>query len=124
MAINKNHLFDELDGKKCAIVETEASDARVAFLKPLLEFNGYEVVVVPTPPPKTPPKVTEATDDTPPQPVTFTIGVTNVMFNTTNALFGRFLKTPNGHVVTPAYWQQAEKESHDEIPYYEHSVLD
>ena len=24
------------------------------------------------------------------------------------------------HIVTPAYWQQQETISHDEIPYYEH----
>jgi len=30
------------------------------------------------------------------------------------------LKTRNGHIVTPAYWQQKESVSHDEIPYYEH----
>ena len=31
MAINKNHLFDELDGVKCAIVEKDASKERVDF---------------------------------------------------------------------------------------------
>ena len=49
MAINKNHEFEELNGIKCAIVEKNASKERLAFLKPLLEFNKYEVVAIPTP---------------------------------------------------------------------------
>jgi|SRR5882757_10009316 len=96
MAINQNHLFEELDGVKCAIVEKNASPERVAFLQSLLVFNGYTVVVVGG-----------------------TIGVTDVTFNPTNAIFGRLLRTPDGHVVTLAYWQQKEKESHDEVPYFE-----
>ena len=56
----------------------------------------------------------------PPLPETFTVGVTDMMFNPINAIFGRLLHTPDGHVVTAAYWHQQEKTSHDEIPYYEH----
>ena len=52
-------------------------------------------------------------------PETFTLGVTDVMFNATNAVFGRLLKTADGHVVTLAYWKQQESVSHDQIPYYE-----
>ena len=126
MAINKNHLFEDLDGVKCAVVETMASQDRVDFLKPLLEYNGYTVVVVPSPAPKAAPKPAAATAEgetalppAPEPPATFTIGVTNVMFNATNAIFGRFLKAPGGHVVTLAYWQQKENTPHDEKPYYE-----
>ena len=125
MAINKNHLFEELDGIKCSIVETQVSPQRVAFLKSLLEFNGYTVIVVPTPPPKAavPPPSAETTitpQETPPE--TFTVGVTHLAFNATNAIFGRLLKTPDGHVVTQLYWYQKENTSHDEIPYYERSL--
>jgi len=132
MAINKNHEFEELNGIKCAIVEKNAGAERVAFLKPLLEFNKYTVVVVASPPPKTAPapKPVPATDTSaqpvpesqpqqPPAPETFTVGVTDVTFNATNAIFGRLLKTPDGHVVTLAYWRQKESKSHDEVPYYE-----
>jgi hypothetical protein len=123
MAINKNHLFDDLDGVKCAIVETNASEERVAFLKSLLEYNKYTVVVVPSPPAKAAPAPAAAGGETaaapPPPPSTFTIGVTDVMFNPTNAVFGRLLHAPGGHVVTLAYWQQKETEPHDEVPYYE-----
>ena len=128
MAINKNHEFEELNGIKCAIVEKNASPARVQFLKQLLEFNGFTVVVVPTPvKPAVAPKpvsageaVEQSAPEPPaPAPETFTIGVTHVAFNPTNAIFGRLLKTPDGHVVTQAYWLQQEESSHDEIPYYE-----
>lgn len=125
MAINKNHEFDELGGIKCSIVEKNASRERVAFLKDLLEYNEFEVVVVPSPPPKAAPAPKPAEGEAapavaaPPPPETFTVGVTNLAFNPTNAIFGRLLRTKDGHVVTPAYWYQKDKVSHDEIPYYE-----
>src|SRR4030095_4544130 len=145
MAINKNHEFEELNGVKCAIVEKNASAERVSFLKQLLEFNKYKVVVVASPPPKIsvtsqpkpipqplpdpqpvaePNLQPEAIPQPPPEPQLpppelFTIGVTDVTFNPTNVIFGRLLKTPGGHVVTLAYWQQKESVSHDEVPYYE-----
>jgi hypothetical protein len=128
MAINKNHEFEELDGIKCGIVERNVLPGRVEFLKKLLEFNKFTVVVVPSPPPKTVPapvaKAAEGEEQipspsVPPAPETFTVGVTDYTFNPINAIFGRLLHTPDGHVVTQAYWQQKESESHDEIPYYE-----
>lgn len=129
MAINKNHEFEELNGVKCGIVEKNVSPDRVAFLKKLLEYNRFTVVVVPSPPPKvaaapvvvTEPGVeSEPIPSAPDVPETFTVGVTDYTFNTINAIFGRLLHAPDGHVVTLAYWQQQEKLSHDEIPYYEH----
>ena len=130
MAINKNHEFEELDGVKCGIVERNVSPDRLAFLKSLLEFNGFTVVAAPTPPPKAAaaPKPKEgeeavAPPPPPPPPVTFTVGVTDYTFNTINALYGRLLKTPNGHIVTVAYWNQLETESNDEVPYYESEAL-
>ena len=163
MAINQNHLFEELNGVKCAIVEKNVSAERADFLKRLLEFNQFTVVAIPTPvaPPKPAPpaakpapnpaapattsaentaapealpqgSITPATPAAaviaaaeepppppPPPPSTFTVGVTDVMFNPTNAIFGRLLKTPSGHVVTLAYWQQKDEQSRDDIPYFD-----
>ncbi|HNP54620.1 MAG TPA: hypothetical protein PKK69_08375, partial [Ferruginibacter sp.] len=51
-------------------------------------------------------------------PSLFTIGVTDYTFNPINAIFGRLLHTPDGHVVTLAYWHQKESISRDDIPYY------
>lgn len=149
MAINKNHEFEELNGVKCAIVEKNATKERVEFLRNLLEFNKYTVIVAVSPPPKaaaptpSPAPVSTTGGETvvapPPSPPptpdlssdaltkeealakseTFTIGVTDVSFNPTNALYGRLLHTPDGHVVTVAYWQQKETISDDEVPYFE-----
>jgi len=138
MAINKNHEFEDLGTSKCAIVEKNASAERVQFLKKLLEFNKYEVVVVDSPAPKAAPAapvapvaapvegetpapatVVATAPIAPPTPTTFTIGVTDLCFNATNAIFGRQLKTANGHIVSLAYWQEKESESNDEIPYFE-----
>lgn len=146
MPINQNHLFEELDGVKCSIVEKNASPARVEFLKSLLEQNGYTVVVAVTPAPKaapakpvpkppvtaiegaeasapaSPPPVIPSEPQPPPIPETFTVGVTDLIFNPTNAIFGRLLRTPDGHVVTLAYWNQKEEVAHDEVPYYERKL--
>lgn len=126
MALNKNHEFEDLNGTRCGIVEKNVPPERVAFLKELLEYNGFDVITAATPPPKAPvpppPKEGEVvvTAPPPPAPETFTVGVTDYTFNPINAIFGRQLKTKDGHIVTLAYWQQKEAVSNDEIPYYEH----
>ena len=127
MALNKNHEFEDLDGVRCGIVEKNVTPERVAFLKELLEFNKYSVVTVPSPPPKVAPapkpkegeEIVEPAPAPPPAPETFTVGVTDYTFNSINAIFGRMLKTKNGHIVTLAYWEQKEAISNDEIPYFE-----
>ncbi len=137
MAINKNHEFEDLGTSKCAIVEKNASPKRVQFLKNLLEFNKYEVVVVDSPAPKAAPAApapapvegeAPAPASAPAEPVapivppastTFTIGVTDLCFNATNAIFGRQLKTADGHIVSLAYWQEKESVSNDELPYFD-----
>lgn len=125
MAINQNHLFEELNGVKCGIVEKNVLPSRVEFLRSVLEFNGFIVVVAASPPPKVAPVANLATpvqenpEPLPPAPATFTVGVTDIAFNPINAIFGRLLHTPDGHVVTLAYWHQKEKISHDEIPYFD-----
>ena len=108
MAINKNHEFEELNGIKCAIVEKNISADRCHFLQSLLTHNQYEVVVVET----------AATETA---PASFTLGVTDLTFNPINAIFGRILKSPDGHIVTLAFWQQKEAISDDSIPYFEHA---
>jgi hypothetical protein len=122
MAINQNHLSEDLNGVKCAIVEKNVSAERASFLKQLLLYNKYTVEITASPAPKTAAPVPVIQDETtPPVPITaetFTIGVTDMMFNPINAIFGRLLHAPDGHVVTLAYWYQREKSSHDEIPYY------
>jgi hypothetical protein len=128
MALNKNHEFEELDGVKCGIVEKNVQPERVAFLKELLEYNGYTVVAVPSPAPKAAPAPKPAEGEAaappppPPAPATFTVGVTDYTFNPINAVFGRILKTKDGHIVTLAYWHQKETVSDEEVPYYETQI--
>jgi len=126
MAINQNHTFEELNGVKCGIVEKTVTPARVEFLRGILEYNHYTVVVAPSPPPKTAPATAPAEAaasspagaEPPTAPGTFTVGVTDVTFNPVNAIFGRLLRTPEGYVVTLAYWQQKDAASNDTIPYF------
>jgi len=127
MAINKNHEFEDLDGIKCAIVEKNVFKVRVDFLKQLLEFNKYTVVIQPSPPPKAAPvavpeAAVEPVVETAAAPETFTVGVTDTMFNATNAIFGRLLRTPDSHVVTLAYWHQKETVAKDQVPYFENKA--
>lgn len=126
MAINKNHEFEELNGVKCGIVEKNVKPERAEFLKKILEFNGFTVVLAPTPPPKAAPapkpaegEAPVAAPEPPPAPETFTLGVTDYTFNTINAIFGRLLKDPSGKIITMAYWKQEARVNDDEIPYYE-----
>jgi hypothetical protein len=134
MAINQNHLFEDIDGVRCAVVEKNCKPERVEFLKSLLELNGYTVIVVGTPPPKVvappAPKVETPAEGTepiaeastpsppPPPPTAFTVYVTDNVFNVTNAIFGRLLHTKDGHVVTMKYWKQQETVSNDAKPYF------
>lgn len=111
MAINQNHTFDELDGVKCCIVEKNALQERVNYLKKILEHNKYTVVVIPTlPDKKTTPKPAEGdvqtVEETPPPPATFTIGVTDLTFSPTNAIWGRLLLNEDGTVITQKQWLQ------------------
>lgn len=127
MAINQNHPFEELDGRRCAVVERNVLPERVEFLKYILEGNGYTVMVVPSPPPKAAPVPKPAEGEAPaveppPPPATFTVGVTDVTFNAINAVYGRLLRSPEGRVVTMAYWQQKEAVSNDAVPYYEYKA--
>lgn len=100
---------------KCAVVEKNVDPARVEFLSGILQYNGYTIVVVPSPPPKAAATPGAEPD---PAPATFTVGVTDVTFNAVNAVFGRLLKAPGGHIVTLAYWKQQENVPDDEKPYF------
>ena len=66
----------------------------MAFLRQLLEFNKFEVkeIVVP--------------GAVPDAETTYTIGVTDLLFNPVFAVYECLLKTPEGKYVTPGYWKQ------------------
>ncbi|MFM2136062.1 MAG: hypothetical protein RL021_1462 [Bacteroidota bacterium] len=120
MAINQHHTCEELDGVKCAVVEKNVSAERAEFLRALLSLNGYAVIVAAAAPPKSAPAPAEGEEATVPPvvPVAFTVGVSDVMFNSTNAVFGRLLRTADGRVVTRDYWLQRSAVSDDTSPYF------
>lgn len=119
MAINQNHLFDDLEGIKCAIAEKNCTASRAAFLKELLTHNGYTVVIAQSAPAKGAAPAGADGAEISAAPATYTLGVTDLSFNPTNAIFGRLLRTIDGHVVTPAFWKQKDQVAHDELPYFD-----
>ena len=97
--------IEEIDGVRCTVVEKDATEDRVAFLKKLLEHNNYEVKV----------SGTEAEDGT----TTFMIGVTDVTFNPVVDVYKRRLRSLTNHKVTPAYWLQwSDAETEAEVHYW------
>ena len=121
--IKESHALEEIGGVRCAVVEKNVPPMRVEFLKKLLEFNGYTVMVAASPPPKVaavkpaPPPAEGAPAEAappppppPPPPETFTVGVTDFLFHPMLAIYERALKTPEGDIVSVDYWnQQPEK---------------
>lgn len=119
--LNKeSHVVEEINGIRCSIVEKNCPPERVEFLKNLLEYNGFTVVVAqtPAPAPKPVPKPIHDTDaqslsppPMPQSPSTFTVGVTNISFHAMLAVYERSLYRPDGKVVSVAYWnEEPEKE--------------
>lgn len=105
MPLNKGkHNVGEVDGIRCTIVETGISHERAGFLKDLLEFNGYEV------------KIQEEISDPPADQKTFTIGVTDIVFNPVIAVYEKSLLTRDHKKVTPAYWNEWDEPKN--IPYW------
>ena len=115
MSLNKGkHVIKEIEGIRCTIIETGASKDRMSFLSGLLEHNGFEVKIQEEEkkPPPPPPATKEGEDPvavhTEPheEPTTFTIGVTDIVFNPVIQVYERKLRTKDGYRVTPDYWNQ------------------
>ena len=95
MALNNaKHIIGEIDGVRCTIVETGATLERAAFLNDLLSFNNLEV------------KEMKEPSELPDSEIKYTIGVTNLIFNPVFAVYERQLKTREGSLITPGYWNQ------------------
>ncbi|MBK6876222.1 MAG: hypothetical protein IPG99_07155 [Ignavibacteria bacterium] len=92
--ISGKHIEKELDGIRCRIVESGISEDRMNFLKKLLEHNGYEV------------KCEKEAKKEETLPDTYSIGVTEIIFNPVIAVYERKLRTHDGKIVTPQYWRQ------------------
>ena len=89
------HIEKEIEGELYRIVESGISDkSRIDFLTTILEHNGYEV------------KWAEEPRKTEDLPLTMMIGVTDLTFNPVIGVYGRRLRSLDGHRITPEYWNQ------------------
>jgi hypothetical protein len=102
MPLKAKHIVEEINGVRCTVVEKGATQGRVDFLKNLLEYNKFEVLVA------------EDKKETEDAPTLFTIGVTDIVFSPVIAVYEMNLKTPAGKRVSPAYWEQKTTEIVDE----------
>lgn len=91
MAINPYHTVEEINGVRCSVVEKKVSEERAAFVRKVLEYNKMNV------------QVAKAEDGT------FIVGVDDVTFNPVHAIYNRSLKTPEGKVLSVAYWNQKQQ---------------
>ncbi len=94
MALAGKHQFGALDETRVTFIEKKIEGNRKDFLQKLLEHNSFDVVV----------KEEKRKSEEDPQ--LYTIGVTDMVFNPTLAIFQRRLKTLDGHIVTQDYWNQ------------------
>ena len=102
MPLKAKHIVEEINGQRCTIVEKGATSSRVEFLKNLLGFNKFEVIVA------------EDKKEIEDAPTLFTVGVTDLVFNPVIAVYELVLKTPDGKKVSPAFWDQTTSDSVDE----------
>jgi hypothetical protein len=95
MTLKAKHIVEEINGIRCTIIEKGATKERVNFLKDILIFNNFEVLMAEEP---------KASEDA---PELYTIGVTDLVFNPVIAIYEMSLKTRDGKNVSPAYWEQS-----------------
>jgi len=99
MALAGKHTFGSIEDTRVTFIEKKIEEGRKNFLKELLEFNGFEVVIK------------EEKRKTEEDPQLYTVAVTDMTFNPTVWVFSRRLKTPDGHKVTQDYWNQITTET-------------
>lgn len=102
MPLKAKHIVEEINGKRCTIVEKGIAASRVDFLSKLLKYNNFEVLTV------------EEKKESVDSPILFTLGVTDLVFNPVIAVYEMSLKAPNGKRVSPAFWDQETNEIVDE----------
>ncbi len=104
MGLEGKHMFGAIGEQRVTFVEKKIDKDRLDFLKKLLEFNGFEVLIQ------------EDKRKSEEEPQLYTIGVTDMVFNPTVYVFQRRLKTlDGGHIVNQEYWNQI---SDDAKPQY------
>lgn len=103
MSLTGKHMFGSIEDQRVTFVEKGVGANRRDFLKKLLEYNGFEVLVE------------EDKRKTEEDPQLYTVAVTDMVFNPTIWVFQRKLETFDGKKVTRAYWEQ---ETEDAKPQY------
>ena len=93
------HIIKEIGGVRCTLLETGITEDRMEFLKKIMEHNGYDVRI----------DKVAGKDET--LPDTYTIGVTDIVFNPVIAVYERKLRTLDGKILTAPYWKQFTKDS-------------
>ena len=93
-------MFGAIGDTRVTFVEKKIGEDRMEFLKKLLEFNGFEVLIQ------------EEKRKSEEEPQLYTIGVTDMVFNPTVYVFQRRLKTLDGnHIVNQEYWNQLSEDT-------------
>ncbi len=105
------HKEQEIDGVRCRIVEQGCMKERATFLKNLLELNGLQVKIAED-------LQKEAAEGESPNPLTYSVGVTEITFNPVTAIYERDLRTEEGKIVSPAYWNQLAEQNKENSWYW------
>lgn len=103
MGLDGKHSFGSIGETRVTFVEKNTDENRKDFLKKLLEYNGFEVIIE------------EEKRKTEEDPQLYTVAVTDMVFNPTVWVFQRKLKTFDGHKVTQDYWNQVSENTN---PHY------
>lgn len=100
MGLAGKHQFGSIGDQRVTFVEKKIGAERLDFLKRLLEFNNFEVMVQ---------EEKRKSDE---EPQLYTIGVTDMVFNPTVYVFQRRLKTLDGRrIVNQDYWNQISEDA-------------
>ncbi len=99
MVLKAKHIVEEINGQRCTVVEKGIEKNRLDFLKDLLLFNKFEVVV----------DEVAKTEETAVQ--LYNIGVTDLVFNPVIAVYEMRMKNQKGQPVTAPYWNQETTDS-------------
>ncbi len=94
MTFQGKHDFGEINGTRVTFIEKGVDENRMKFLKALLEHNGYNVFIE---------EIAPADEN---GKKTYTLGVDDIIFNPVIWVYERRLKTLDGRIVSPAYWEQ------------------
>ncbi|MCF6240816.1 MAG: hypothetical protein L3J74_05660 [Bacteroidales bacterium] len=94
MSMPVKHDFGKIGEDLVTFVERGVNKERMNFLKDLLEFNGFDVIV----------QEVEPTEEGAEK--SYNIAVNDLVFNPVIWVYDRKLRTPDGHIVNEDYWMQ------------------